>query len=44
MADTTFATGTTITKEWLQDINDFVYDFSLEVTASPFRSHEYRQM
>lgn len=31
MADTTFYTGTVIKKEWLQDVNDFVYQF----TANP---------
>lgn len=34
MGSTTFNTGTIITKEWLQDINDFVYNFTSGTTTA----------
>lgn len=40
MADTTFVSGTTITHEWLNDINDHVYGSAatFDVTLSPYNA------
>ena len=34
MADTTFSSGTVITSDWLNDVNDHVYDTEFETVAS----------
>jgi hypothetical protein len=36
MSDTTFVAGTVVTKEWLNDVNDFVYDTTTQLRKGTF--------
>jgi len=38
MADTTFVSGTTITSDWLNDVNDFIYNGTTSISCTGLTS------